>query len=201
MAYIDTANNAAAFARLEQLLSGKILFDGFVLDQDQRWRIVLKLAEFRQPGYAALAAREFDRDSSAKGAENALKVRVVSARGDEKWDWLLQLVAADENYTLQHSRTIQEALFPYSSQRKLMTPYAKEFIELLPTMSANHDVVFHDKVTQYMMPRLCSMENAQRLNQAAVDYAELNPAIVRALKVGGQLNERCARVAGKQESL
>lgn len=198
MAYIDTANNDAAWSRLEQLLGGKIELDGFTLDQDQRWQIVRKLSEFRRPGYGELAAAETARDGSALGAENGLKVKVLSAEGEEKWEWLLQAVAADEIYTLQRSRNIQEALFPYSSQRKLMAPFADKFIALLPTMSANHDVVFHDKVTRYMMPRLCSMENVQRLKQAAKDYADLNPAIVRGLRVGAQLDERCVNIGRMQ---
>lgn len=198
MAYIDTANNDDAWSRLEQLLSGEIQLDGFTLDQDQRWKIVRKLSEFQRPGYAELAATESTRDSSDLGAENALKVKVLSAAGTEKWEWLLQAVVADENYTLQRSRNIQKALFPYTSQRDLMAPYADDFIALLPTMNANHDVVFHDKVTRYMMPRLCSIGNAKRLKQAATDYVDLNPAIVRALKVSAQLDERCVNIGRKQ---
>jgi hypothetical protein len=44
------------------------------------------------------------------------------------------------------------------------------------------------------MPRLCTPENVQRLKSASVRYADLNPAIVRGLKVAAQLDERCVNI-------
>ena len=189
--YIDVANNEAAFARLRELLTG---IEGFELDQDQRWQIVMKLNEFTQPHHAALARRELERDPSSIGKENSVRSLVLSARGDEKWMWMERAVAKDEAYTLRRSRTIQRGLFPYSSQRDLAKPFADRMIEQLPELSKRHDVVFHDKITSGLLPRLCTDENVKRLHTAAQDLSTLNPAIVRGLKVAAQMDERCVRV-------
>ncbi|MEM0952807.1 MAG: aminopeptidase N, partial [Pseudomonadota bacterium] len=194
-AYIDTANNATAWSRIGKLLSGDISLPDYDLDQDTRWRIVHKLSEFRQPGYAELVAAEADADSSSLGIENAVRAQVLAARGEEKLAWFEKAMAADENYKLRRSRTIRSALFPYSSQRQLAAPFAEQMVEALPQISAAHDSTFHFKVTQYSMPRLCSVENAERLRTAAARYPELDPAIIKGLKRSAQLDERCAGVA------
>ena len=59
---------------------------------------------------------------------------------------------------------------------------------------AAHNVTFHDRVTSSLLPRLCTAENVQALKDASERYADLNPAIVRALKVGAQQDERCVKI-------
>jgi aminopeptidase N len=192
--YIDTANNEAAWQRLTRLLKGEITLPGFELDQDQRWRIVMKLSEFHRPGYEALAEAEATRDGSAIGQENAIRVKVLAARGKEKGEWLQQAVSTDESTTLRRRGTILRGLFPYSSQRHMAAPFADDFIARLPALSEAHAVLIHDRITANLMPLLCTPENVQRLKAAAVRYADLNPAIVRGLKVAAQLDERCVNI-------
>ena len=189
--YIDTANNETAFQRLAALLKGP---DGFGLDQDQRWRIVLKLNEFRTPHHAEIARAEAARDRSSIGQENAIQAVVLAAREAEKWSWMERATARDEEYTLRRSRTIQAGLFPPTSQRALAAPYAQRMIDQLPELSARHDVTFHSNVTVGLFPRLCTAENVQRLKTASVDYKDLNAAIARGLKVSAQMDERCVNI-------
>lgn len=193
-AYIDTASNETAWRRLADLLAGRITLDDFELDQDQRWRIVLKLSEYRWPGYESLVRVEAERDRSSLGESNALKAEVLAARGEEKYRWMQRAVADDEAFTLQRSRDIVAGLFPYSSQRQLARPFAVETLALLPSLDAAHDVTFHDRVTARLIPRLCSEENVQRLKSAAVRYADLSPAIVRSLRISAQQDERCVNI-------
>jgi hypothetical protein len=201
-AYIDTANNATAWRRLEALLGGDIALEDFELDQDQRWRIVLKLNEHLWPGYQALAAAEARRDGSSIGEENAVRAQVLSARGENKYEWLEKATRAGDEYTLRRSRTIVAGLFPYSSQRALAEPFAVEMIAQLPKLDQNHNTDFHDRVTENLMPRLCTAENVARLKAAAERYRDLNPAIVRGIRIAAQQDERCvnigARLAGSR---
>jgi len=193
-AYADTANTPLAWQRLEGLLRGTIALEGFELDQDQRWQIVFKLSEFRRPGYAELIATEAERDPSAFGGENALRAQVRAARGDEKMEWMERALAKTADSSLQRSRAIAESLFSYSSQRGMAAPYAERILAQLPELSAAHDVSFHDTVTAILVPRLCSLENAQRLRDVAERSGGLNPAIVKALRVGAQQDERCVNI-------
>jgi aminopeptidase N len=193
-AYIDTASNEIAWRRLAGLLEGSIALDDFALDQDQRWAIVLKLSEYRWPGYEALVRIEAERDGSSRGDSNALKAEVLAARGEAKYRWVQRAVAADEAFTLQRSRDIASSLFPYSSQRQLAGPFAVEMLAMLPRLDEEHDVTFHDRVTDSLIPRLCREDNVQRLKEAAVRYADLNPAIVRSLRIAAQQDERCVRI-------
>jgi aminopeptidase N len=193
-AYIDTANNDTAWQRLEALLKGELKLAGFELDQDQRWQVLRKLSEYQRPGHEALVAAELKRDASSMGENQALVAGVLSSNPEEKFEWLQSAVARDENYKLQRSRHILEGLYPYSSQRQLIAPYAEEILEMLPELDARHDVVFHDRVTSQLMPRLCSEENVQRLKAAAERYADLNPAIVKGLKINAQMDERCVGI-------
>lgn len=189
--YIDTANNETAFKRLRALLKG---IDGFDLDQDQRWRIVLKLSEFRTPHHAEIARAEATRDLSSIGQENAVRAVVLAAREGEKWSWMERATAKNEEYSLRRSRTIQAGLFPWSSQRGLAAPYAQRMVDQLPELSERHDVTFHSAVTTGLFPRLCTLENVQRLKTASVDYKDLNPAIARGLKISAQMDERCVNI-------
>ncbi len=193
--YIDTANNEFAWQRLQQLLSGELILADYELDQDTRWRIVLKLNEFRRPNHAALALAEAEKDGSAIGQENAVRAKVLAARGDDKMMWFDKAMAADEDFSLRRSRTILRGLFPYSSQRSLAAPYAQRMVDAMPAISAAQNSTFHDKATQYQMPRLCSVENAQRLKAAAKQYPDLDPAIIKGMKRSAQLDERCAAIS------
>ncbi|MEP5763616.1 MAG: aminopeptidase N [Halieaceae bacterium] len=193
-AYIDTANNDVAWQRLQDLLAGDLVLQGFQLDQDQRWNIVMKLSEHRWPGNAELARAELQRDDSAIGEENAVRAQVLSARGEGKYLWMQKAIASDETFNLRRSRSIVGSLFPYSSQRALAEPYAVEMLAQLPGLDETHDVAFHNRVTSAMLPRLCTAENVRRLKQAAERYKDLNPAIVRGLKVAAQQDERCVNI-------
>ena len=199
-AYIDTANDATAWRRLEGLLAGEITLDGLELDQDQRWRIVLKLNEHRWPGHEELTRAEADRDRSSIGQANALRAEVLAARGEAKYCWMQSAVTRDEHYTLQRSRDIVASLFPQSSQRPLAEPFALEMIAQLPDLDERWDVVFHDRVTRFLLPRLCTAENVERLERAAERYGDLNPAIVRGIRVAAQLDQRCVDIGLRLEA-
>jgi aminopeptidase N len=192
--YIDTANNEAAWQRLTKLLKGEITLADFELDQDQRWRIVKKLAEFHRPDYQAMADAELLRDSSAIGQENAIQIQVLAARGKEKGEWLQRVLSTEEGLTLRRRGTILRGLFPYSSQRYMAAPFADDFIAGLPAVNEAHAVLIHDRITANLIPRLCTAENVQRLKAAVARYPDLNPAIVRGLKVAAQLDERCVNI-------
>ncbi|MEE4191154.1 MAG: aminopeptidase N [Halieaceae bacterium] len=192
--YIDSANDKAAWQRLEDLLQGRLVLDGFALDQDQRWRIVMKLSEHLWPGHQALVAAELARDGSSRGKENAVRAEVLSARGESKYQWIARATESGEDYSLRRSRTIVAGLFPSSSQRALAEPYAVELLAQLPRLDREHDTTFHDRVTYHLMPRLCTPENVARLKAAVERYDNLNPAIVQALKIAAQQDERCVAI-------
>ncbi len=189
--YIDVANNDRAFTRLDSLLRDKTEVE---LDQDQRWRAIHKLNEFARPHSAELARAEAQHDNSSIGQENAVRAIVLAARGEEKWAWMQRAVARDDQYTLQRSRTIQRGLFPYSSQRQLAAPFSDRMIAQLPEVSERHEDVFHKNVTRGLFPRLCSAENVARLRQASAQLTDLNPFIVRALKIAAQFDQRCVDI-------
>jgi hypothetical protein len=189
--YIDVANNDRAFTRLHSLLRDKTEVE---LDQDQRWRAIHKLNEFARPHSAELARAEAQHDNSSIGQENAVRAIVLAARGEEKWAWMQRAVARDDQYTLQRSRTIQRGLFPYSSQRQLAAPFSDRMIVQLPEVSERHEDVFHKNVTRGLFPRLCSAENVARLRQASAQLTDLNPFIVRALKIAAQFDQRCVDI-------
>ncbi len=195
--YIEVANNDTAWQRLEDLLQGKLKLDSFKLDQDQRWRVVMKLSEHLWPGHEALAAAELARDGSSRGKENAVRAEVLSARGEDKYHWMTEAMDAGETYSLRRSRTIASGLFPYSSQRSLAAPFAVEMIAQLPTLDRAHDTTYHDRVTYSLLPRLCTVENVARLKAAAERYENLNPAIVRSLKIAAQQDERCVNIGAR----
>jgi hypothetical protein len=112
---------------------------------------VLKLSDYRWPGYESLVRVEAERDSSSRGDSNALKAEVLAARGEAKYRWLQRALAADEAYTLQRSRDIASSLFPHSSQRLLAGPFAVEMLAMLPRLDQEHDVTFHDRVTDSLI--------------------------------------------------
>jgi aminopeptidase N len=198
--YIDTASNETAWRRLEGLLSGGIELGGLRLDQDQRWRIVLKLNEHRWPGHRELARAEAKRDTSSIGKANAMRAEVLSARGEAKYRWMQSAITRDDAYSLERSRDIVASLFLRSSQRQSAEPFAVEMIALLPELDQQWDVVFHDRVTRYLLPRLCTAENVARLQRATERYADINPAIVRGLKVAAQLDQRCVNIGLRLEA-
>ena len=113
---------------------------------------------------------------------------------NSKYKWLKEATEVDEEFSVQRSRTIASGLFPYSSQRGLAGPFAVEMIAQLPALDDAHNSTFHDNVSYFLIPRLCSEENVDRLKAAAKRYSELNPSIVRNLKIAAQLDERCVNI-------
>ncbi len=195
--YIEVANNAAAWQRLEDLLRGELTLENFELDQDQRWRIIMKLSEHLWPEHQALAAAELGRDASSRGKENAIRAEVLSARGESKYQWMGKATDAGQDYSLRRSRTIAAGLFPSSSQRSLAAPYAVEMLAQLPRLDREHDTTFNDRVSYQLLPRLCTEENVARLTAAAERYDNLNPAIVRGLRIAAQEDQRCVDIGAR----
>jgi hypothetical protein len=76
----------------------------------------------------------------------------------------------------------------------MAAPFADDFIAGLPAVNEAHAVLIHDRITANLIPRLCTAENVQRLKAAVARYPDLNPAIVRGLKVAAQLDERCVNI-------
>ena len=123
-----------------------------------------------------------------------MRAEVLAARGEAKYKWMMEATRVDDEFSLQRSRTIASGLFPYSSQRGLAASFAVEMVAQLPVLDETHNSTFHDNVSFFLIPRLCSVENVERLKAAAKRYSDLNPTIVRNLKIAAQLDERCVNI-------
>ncbi len=189
-AYLAIASTPVALEKLENILANNRQPAGLVIDQDLRWTILVAL---RRQGYAnseALLARERARDSSAEGEKRALQAEVIGAAPEQKKIWLEKALAQDESFRLSNSRTIVQALYP-ANQRHLMTETAASILASLSELESQHDNHFFTRISQHLVPRLCTGKNVAALTAVIESEQTFNPALTKALLVARQLDQRC----------
>jgi aminopeptidase N len=189
-AFLQAAHTPEALAKIHAIVVGEETLQGFVVDQDRRWMMLIRLNQFQTKNYLALTKAEQQQDRSDTGQQMALACEAIRPDASIKVHWFQRITAKEKNDKLAALRVVMGNLLPFN-QRELRADMAGSVLENLQTLSAVNDDRFMFAFLGTMLPRACNPDNLQALQQAHELVGYLSPALNRSLLVGAQEEQRC----------
>ena len=175
------------------LLASKDKNLNVLLDQDRRWKIILKLNEFAWKQHIDLATKEAQKDTSDRGQLNLLASQAIRPQSDIKDYWLKKIVSPEKDYNLSQLRSVIAVLFP-SSQKHLLKEHATSLYAMMPTLAKKADERFMKAFTWKLIPITCDQKSTKRVQKAIKEYRGLSPTLDKALLNANHDNERCIAI-------
>ncbi len=163
------------------------------LDRDRRWRAVIALNGLGAKDADDLRQRELASDPSENGRRLSMAAEAAWPSLESKRRWLERIRDTAADLSLARRRAIMANLFPID-QYALSASLAPDILDSLPRVGADHEDAF---LLSYgdLIPKLCRPDNVERLADAIERYRDLNPILLRALRVAHQEDARCVEIA------
>ncbi|MES2675169.1 MAG: aminopeptidase N [Pseudomonadota bacterium] len=184
---IDTENKNLVG---DKKLAGNKKLAGFVLDQDRRWVLLLRLNQFQFKDYLALTAQEQKKDTSDPGVNMALASEAIRPDLTSKEKWFAQITAQQQTYKLASMRIVMANFLPFS-QPELRANFTPKLLVALPDLGKHHDERFMHGFFRGITLRACTPASLLQMKQARDQHSELNSLQSRMLKVEVQEDQRC----------
>ena len=188
--YVGAAHTKGGLDRLAELLEGKLEIEGLTLDQDRRWRLLVRLTSWDYPTAAELKAIEMARDTSHSGTLWKIAVDASRPSLDTKKYWLGEFEKTSGSLPFGQQRSAMEQLFP-AHQNALQNTLLDDVLAPIPTMSLDRDAYFLTSYGYHLVGGACSATAADSISQILDSDQQLSSAITRALLETRQEAERC----------
>lgn len=196
--FVSAVNTNKGLQQILDLLDGQTELTGLTIDQDQRWSLIQKLAEFEFKNYQKILDIETQKDTSDKGLKSALAAKAIIPILDNKKQWLQVLINQPEAYKLSAARNIIWNLFP-SSQHQLLEKFSEEILEAIPQLNNSAEQAYVRSFSG-LAPSLCRSASVERLAKAKQDFKDFDPSIVKSIKRSHQEDQRCVDILKLVES-
>ena len=191
-ALIHATETKEGLARLNALLEDKEKLAGLDFNQDRRWSTLQQMCKFNFPEVRAKLSSEEMRDSSSRAKESKLACVASIPNLENKKDWYAKVKSEKSEYSLGQIGQIARNIFPYQ-QRDLQSAFVDDFFEFI-TKSFDRDQEYLSTVSRDLIPALCNEQSAGRIRQFVGSNTQMPPVLVKAMRVAGQEDERCAKV-------
>ncbi|MEK7791160.1 MAG: aminopeptidase N, partial [Deltaproteobacteria bacterium] len=149
--YVGISDSKEALKNLLEMLSGKIVFKGFKLDQDRRWGVIVQLHRKGSPDSESLRQGELKRDSSEDGQKMAIAAIASQPHPEVKREWFDKVSDPKSDLSLARLRVAMTHLFP-SDQDRFRDQFAKDFFENLRPLSKTKENVFLKSYSISLVP-------------------------------------------------
>jgi aminopeptidase N len=149
-AAVTFAGREPDLGTLTELLDGEGVIEGFRLDQDMRWGILVKGASRDLAGTRARLDAETRRDPSDRGDRAILRAgaswpdEITKAR---TWDSL-----HGDGYGSDYRTRAAMAGFQWRHQRELLEPYRAAFFDQVRAIYRSHDLAFARSYVRWLVP-------------------------------------------------
>lgn len=191
--FLSTTRTPAQLAKLEDILDGKLSFDGLKIDQDKRWRIVRTLNHRQVGDYKARLAAEVKRDKSDLGAKNAILAEVLRPDPRVKEKWFDIIINNPDNLKLATLRYAMWGIFP-GNQKALEAPYKERILAHIEKLNDEGNLMLLGAFAGSMLPTSCTAESHQELGELVDKYKDMKPQVLKGVKRSHQEIGRCVKV-------
>ncbi len=191
--FVSAAHTSASLERLHRVLTGELAVSGLDIDQDRRWRVLVRLASFDHESTAALRAAEDKRDPSYSGKLWSIAVAASVPEIDTKKKWIDEFQETTDPLPFGQQRQAMSTLFP-AHQTGLQSLLLDDILSPLPSMSKDRDAYFLTSYGYELLGSACSTEAAEKISQLLDLEGQLSSPIERALFETRQEAERCLRL-------
>ena len=188
--YVSISKTDEQLQHILDILSAKVSYPGLVIDQDKRWQLVSILNRYQFSNYQALLTAEKSTDSSDTGVKYAIYSEVVRPEADVKAKWFKVLINNPSNLKLSTLRIIMNGMF-LSDQQQLEEPYQQKIIAHINTLNSGSDLGLLEYFANNMLPFRCTTEMEKKLAALLIEYKDMKPQVLKAIKTNHQEVGRC----------
>ena len=190
--YINVSKTNKHLINVENILLGRMNFDGLIIDQDKRWILIDKMNRYQHGNYQALLIAEKIKDNTDTGVKNAIYAEVVRPEAENKAKWFTILIDNPEKLKLSTLRYIMWGLFP-AEQEALAEPYKAKILAHITKLNEGSDLALLESFTSNLLPAKCRAESEQELAELITAYRHMKPQALKSVKAAHQQVGRCIK--------
>ncbi len=176
--------------RLIALLNGKESIDGFKIDQDYRWKLMIQLSAMGHKGAANLVAVESKNDSSHKAKLAAIEAGASMPNKTAKERWFIEFEKEENRLSASLQKEAMYGMF-LSHQSRLYETFAQRAIDDLIKFDQDRDQGVIQTMVYNMMPTMCNANSVARLGDVIKANPQLGLSAMKGLKEVQQEDQRC----------
>ncbi len=191
-ALITATETPSGLTQLFLVFDGSEEIPGLKVDQDRRWSVLQQMCKFNVSNVTALVAEEEKKDISSRAKESSLACIASIPTLDNKKSWYAQVKSEKTEYSLEQIGQIAKSIFPYQ-QRDLQKAFVDDYFDFL-AHSFDRDQEYLSTVSHGLVPAMCDVQSATRIQQFASSSPKMPAVLVKNLKMIGQDDERCAKI-------
>jgi aminopeptidase N len=196
---ISFANREADIGALTRLVDGESVVDGFRLDQDMRWSVLIKGAAFDLDDAGRRLGAEASRDPSDRGDRAAVRANASwpdPATKVRTWESV-----HGEGYGSDYRTRAAMAGFLWRHQRDLLAPYRLGFFDRVRDVYRTHDHAFSRSYVRWLVPdRWAEPDVAARVHELVGRLDDSEVLLSRQLREVADDLERAIRVRAVESS-
>ena len=181
--------------KLYQLVQGKIKLPGFSIDQDKRWAMINFLARSNHPQAKTLITLEAKKDGSFFGQSGLIGSTTALPNWLEKKKWIEEFKSEKHEHSMALIKSALYNIFPFT-QENFREEYSSEFFKDLTEVNKTKDASVAATFVG-LAPIDCGPGSTDRIGPFLQQQNDLQPSILKRLKIQKQENERCQRVITK----
>ena len=193
--YVALARTGPALAQLGEWFKVKDISPGFPLDMDRRWNVLRQIARFGSEPPSAPMEELKKTDTSDRGVRNALATEAIQPRAGIKQRWMTELTQVKPNYSLVQARAVMGTLFPLE-QAELARPFDETFYSFVRDRARPEHDTYMRQFASRLVPLNCDSKQSVTL-KSFIEKQKLTPAVMKALKMNLQEDERCQMIRQK----
>jgi aminopeptidase N len=191
-ALLAGARTPEALAVLEDLLSGRRLFDGEPLRQPSRWVAVQTLIAMGRPGADSMVAAERARDESAEAERRAFIAAAARPDGSAKAEHFRRYL--DDESLNEEWVTASLGAFNHPAHAETTLAYLAEALERLPWIQQNRRIFFLPQWVNAFIGGQSSREALEVVDDYLGRHPELSPDLRRKVLQARDELERTVRI-------
>jgi aminopeptidase N len=189
---VRSTTSEAKQKKLLAMLTGKEKFKDLEIDQDKRWHIIKQLSLLGAKGINALAKQEKGKDGSSMGQQAFIASEVLRPEKNLKLKWYKAITMEKPTLSLAEMKQVMYNSFP-PSQIQITKQVSGAFFKDLDRLLKTADSGFLRSFARGLAPSFCDSESEQNLKKYLKSRPNLNPSVMKTLRVEMQENQRCQR--------
>lgn len=189
---VNIAETPKGLQKLSDVLTGQN--KKLVLDQDRRWKAIIRLNAFATPDAYDLLMAEKAKDPSENGIKAVMAAQASRPEADRKFNMLKTIAEPKNDLSMARRSTVARSAFPIN-QDQFREMYAKDFYSNLLRLQqeGQNSQFLHMYVS--MTPTTCN-ENSYKQIDGFIrsNGSVLVPSVLKPLMISRQEEARCIAI-------
>lgn len=189
--YVASAKTVPALSRLVALLSGNQTINGLKIDQERRWKTIIRLATMGHSQAESIRTAESKKDGSERGIISTLSAEAAMPNLAIKEKWFKQITTGSD-LSLARQEAILNNLFP-PEQIELKRLFADKYLDALQRMKHFADNELLGLFASKVAPAFCEQTSVDYLANLITKANALPPIVIKNMKIAHQMDQQCVK--------